>query len=64
MGVHANAPCFGTQIPLHTLQVNALFPYDLLTTEHDGQPYEAIITLATSGKRCTCDGASAMVYLQ
>ena len=46
------------------LQVNVLFAYDLLTTEYDEQLLEAIITFAMSGIPCTCDGASAMVYLR
>ena len=46
------------------LQVNAVFACNLLTTEYDEQLLEAIMTLATSGIHCTCDRASAMVYLR
>ena len=45
------------------MQVNALFSCDLLITEYNEQLLEAVITLATSGISCTCDGAAAMVYL-
>ena len=46
------------------LQVNALFACILLTTEYDDQLSEAIITLATSGKICSCDGLLPMNYLR
>ena len=42
------------------MHVNAIFACDLLTAERDELLLDAIITLAMS---CTCDGASAMVYL-
>ena len=37
---------------------------DLLTTEYDGQVLGAIITVAMSVIPCTCNAASAMLYLQ
>ena len=46
------------------LQLNALFACDLTITEYDVHLLDAIITLATSGMNCACDGASAMVYLR
>ena len=47
-----------------TLQVNALFVCDLITTEYDEHLLDAIITIATSGIPSACDGASAMVDLR
>ena len=49
--------------PGQTLQVNALFACDLPTKWYHEQVLEAIIPLSTSGIPCTCNGASAMVYL-
>ena len=51
-------------IPWQTLQVNALFAGNLLTTEYDEELLNVIITLATSVIPWACDGTSAMVYLQ
>ena len=48
--------------PEQTLQVNALFACNLLTTKIDGQHLEAIITLAMSGIPYTRDDAFAIVY--
>ena len=46
-----------------TLQVNAIFAGDLLTTEYHRKVLKAIISLATSDIPCTCNDASVMVYL-
>ena len=45
-------------------RLNLLFACDLTTAEYDEQLPYAIITLATSDRPCTCDGASEMVYLR
>ena len=44
--------------------VNAVFACDLLTAERDELLLDAIMTLAMSDISCTCDGASAMVYVR
>ena len=49
--------------PLTDVASKCPFACDL-TTEYDMHLLDAIITLATSGIPCACDGASAMVHLQ
>ena len=46
------------------LHVNAMFACDLHTTESHKQVLEVIISLASSDIPCTCNDASAMVYLR
>ena len=49
---------------LQTLQVNANFACDLLNTEYHKQVLEVITSLAMSDIPCTCNDASAIVYLR
>ena len=46
------------------LDRRSIFPCDLLTTDYHKQVLVAFISLATSDIPCTCNDASAMVYLQ
>ena len=46
------------------MHVNAIFACDLLTAKRDELLLDAIVPLTMSDISCTCDGASAMVYLR
>ena len=50
--------------PMTDVARNVIFATDLLTTEYHELCFEAIIAHTTSDKPCSCDDASAMVYLR